>query len=202
MAKAGKKIAIASSAKLPTRYGMFSIVAFKNGTDGKEHVAVVMGRVKGCLGVPVSLHSECLTGDVFSSLRCDCRAQLEASLRKIRRLGHGAVLYLRQEGRGIGLTNKIRAYALQDRGLDTVQANLSLGFPPDMREYSAAAGMIRALGISSVALITNNPGKIAGLSSHGIKVERRIPNESGKNRYNRGYLATKKHKMSHLLRGV
>ena len=192
---------IVAKVKLPTGYGRFSLYAFKN-TDGREHVAVVKGAVRGKKKVPLRLHSECLTGDVFHSKRCDCHAQLDAALRKISRLPSGVVLYLRQEGRGIGLTNKIRAYALQDKGMDTIQANNALGFPSDMRDYSSAAAMIRALGIKSIALITNNPDKIDKLVEHGIDVDSRIPHEMGKTKYNSHYLLVKKQRMRHLLTKV
>jgi len=195
----GKKIRMVAKAKLPTEYGNFAVFAFSNSSDGEEHVAVVKGSVRGKTCVPLRIHSECLTGDVFHSLRCDCHAQLEAALRKIGKLPCGAVIYMKQEGRGIGLANKIRAYALQDRGRDTVEANLELGFRSDMREYGAAAGMIRRLGIKSIALITNNPDKIDKLVACKIKVARRIPHEFGRTKYNAGYLAVKKKKMRHLL---
>jgi GTP cyclohydrolase II len=191
---------IVAHARLPTQFGKFTIVAFCNNIDGKEHVALVNGNVRGKANVPVRIHSECLTGDVFHSLRCDCRAQLEAALRKIAKLPRGVVLYMRQEGRGIGLTNKIRAYELQDKeGLDTVEANLKLGFPSDMRDYGVAAEMLRLLGIRSIQLITNNPDKIEKLAKHGVRVERRIPHEFGKTKYNAAYLEVKRKKMRHLL---
>ena len=191
-----------AQARLPTQYGRFTAVAFCNNVDGEEHIAIVKGKVLGKKRVPLRIHSECLTGDVFHSLRCDCRAQLEAALKKIAKLPCGAVLYMRQEGRGIGLTNKIRAYALQDRGYDTVQANLALGFPSDMRTYDVAAEMIKRLGIKSVSLITNNPDKMVNLIACGVNVESRIPHEFGKTKYNRGYLAVKKSKMAHMLSEV
>jgi GTP cyclohydrolase II len=199
--KTGKNdwIKIAAHASLPTEFGKFSIYAFSNSPDGKEHVAIVKGNVEGKRGVPVRIHSECLTGDVFHSLRCDCHAQLVAAMKKFAKLPYGAILYLRQEGRGIGITNKIRAYSLQDRGLDTVEANLALGFPADLRDYKVAAGMIRALGIKSVALVTNNPDKIESLRSSGIEVVKRIPHVFGKTKYNAGYLAAKKKKMRHMI---
>lgn len=193
-----KHVRIVAQAKLPTQYGKFTAVAFCNNVDGEEHIAIVKGMVQGKKQVPLRIHSECLTGDVFHSLRCDCRAQLEAALKKISKLPCGVVLYMRQEGRGIGLANKIRAYALQDRGYDTVQANIALGFPSDMRTYDVAAEMAKRLGIRSVALITNNPDKIINLIACGVNVERRIPHEFGKTKYNEGYLAVKKSKMAHL----
>lgn len=195
----GKRAEIVAHAKLPTEFGKFSIYAFSNTIDGEEHVAIVKGEVRGKAIVPLRIHSECLTGDVFHSLRCDCHAQLVAAMQKFARLPRGVILYLRQEGRGIGITNKIRAYALQDRGLDTVQANIALGFPSDMRDYDVAAEMMRELGIRSIALVTNNPAKIDGLRAHGVKVVKRVPHEFGKTKYNEGYLAVKKKKMRHLL---
>jgi len=193
------KLEIVASAKLPTSYGRFTIYAFCNNMDKKEHVALVKGTVRGKKVVPLRIHSECLTGDVFHSLRCDCRAQLEAALKKIRKLPCGVVLYMRQEGRGIGLTNKIRAYALQDKGYDTVQANLKLGFPSDMRNYDVAAEMIKQLGIRSIALITNNPDKIDKLLNEEVDVVKRIPHEFGRNKYNTHYLDIKQSKMAHML---
>ncbi len=194
-----KHVEIIATAKLPTKFGRFTIVAFCNNTDKKEHVALVKGTVNGKSLVPVRIHSECLTGDVFHSLRCDCNAQLHAAIKKISKLPRGVVLYMRQEGRGIGLTNKIRAYELQDRGMDTVQANIALGFPSDMRDYDVAAAMITRLGIRSVALITNNPDKIMDLVAHGVNVAERTPHEFGKTKYNKAYLKVKKDKMNHLL---
>ncbi|MEM2138257.1 MAG: GTP cyclohydrolase II [Candidatus Anstonellaceae archaeon] len=192
-------VKIEATAKLPTKFGKFTIFAFCNDVDGKEHVALVKGSVKGKALVPLRIHSECLTGDAFHSLRCDCNAQLEAALRKIAKLPAGVVLYMRQEGRGIGLINKIKAYALQDKGYDTVQANEALGFPSDMRDYDVAAEMIRKLGIRSVALITNNPDKIMDLVAHGVNVAKRVPHEFGKTKFNEAYLDVKKKKMHHLL---
>jgi len=192
-------IGIVARASLPTQFGKFVIYAFCNHIDNQEHVAIVKGNVRGKPNVPVRMHSECLTGDALHSLRCDCHAQLVASMKKISRLPMGAILYLRQEGRGIGITNKIRAYELQDRGMDTVQANLALGLPADMRNYKAAAGMIRELGIKSVQIITNNPDKMEKLTAYGVKVMRRIPHEFGRTKYNSAYLDVKKKKMRHIL---
>ncbi len=192
-------VKIIAKARLPTSYGKFTIFAFCNNMDNKEHVAIVKGKVAGKKMVPLRIHSECLTGDVFHSLRCDCRAQLEAAIKKISKLPCGVVIYMRQEGRGIGLANKIRAYELQDRGYDTVQANLALGFPSDVRNYDVAAALIKQLKIKSIALITNNPDKIGKLLSYGVKVVKRIPHEFGKTKYNRDYLAVKKRKMAHML---
>ena len=192
-------VRIVAMAELPTRFGDFHIVAFENNRDGKEHVAITKGDVIGALDVPVRLHSECLTGDVMGSLRCDCRDQLEAALKKIGRMERGMVLYLRQEGRGIGLVNKIRAYSLQDEGLDTVEANLALGFRDDERDYAVAAHMLRSLKIESVQLMTNNPKKIDQLKQYGINVNGRIPHIVEPNEYNRFYLETKAVKSGHLI---
>jgi GTP cyclohydrolase II len=192
-------VRIVAMAELPTRFGDFHIVAFENNRDGKEHVAITRGDVIGASDVPVRLHSECLTGDVMGSLRCDCRDQLESALKKIGRMERGMVLYLRQEGRGIGLINKIRAYSLQDQGLDTVEANLALGFRDDERDYAVAAHMLMSLKIESVQLMTNNPKKIDQLQQYGIKVNGRIPHIVEPNEYNRFYLETKAAKSGHMI---
>lgn len=192
-------VRVVAMAELPTRFGDFHIIAFENNRDGKDHVAITKGDVIGASDVPVRLHSECLTGDVVGSLRCDCRDQLEAALKKIGKMERGIVLYLRQEGRGIGLTNKIRAYSLQDHGLDTVEANLALGFRDDERDYAVAAHMLMSLKIESVQLMTNNPKKIDQLTRYGIKVNGRIPHIMEPNEYNRFYLETKAAKSGHLI---
>lgn len=192
-------VRIVAMAELPTRFGDFHIIAFENNRDGKEHVAIVKGDVIGANDVPVRLHSECLTGDALGSLRCDCRDQLESSLTAIGQMERGMVLYLRQEGRGIGLINKIRAYSLQDQGLDTVEANHALGFRDDERDYAVAAHMLMSLKIQSVRLITNNPKKIQQLTDYGIKVADRIPHIMEPNEYNRFYLETKAAKSGHLI---
>ncbi len=192
-------VRVVAMAELPTRFGDFHIIAFENNRDGKEHVAIVKGNVIGAKDVPVRLHSECLTGDALGSLRCDCRDQLEASLTMIGGMERGMVLYLRQEGRGIGLINKIRAYSLQDQGLDTVEANHALGFRDDERDYAVAAHMLMSLKIQSVRLITNNPKKIQQLIDYGIKVSDRIPHIMESNEYNRFYLETKAAKSGHLI---
>jgi GTP cyclohydrolase II len=192
-------VRIVAMAELPTRFGNFHIIAFENNRDGKEHVAITKGNVIGASDVPVRLHSECLTGDALGSLRCDCRDQLEAALKMVDKLERGMVLYLRQEGRGIGLINKIRAYSLQDQGLDTVEANLALGFRDDERDYAVAAHMLTSLKIRSVRLITNNPKKIQQLTDYGIKVTDRIPHVMEPNQYNRYYLETKAAKSGHLI---
>ncbi len=184
-------------ADLPSRHGEFRIVAFWNNRDAKEHVAIVRGNVLGAEAVPTRLHSECLTGDALGSLRCDCRDQLEAALAGIGGQERGLLLYLRQEGRGIGLINKVRAYALQDRGLDTVEANLALGFRDDERDYAIAAHMIESLGIRSIRLMTNNPGKIRQLAQYGIEVADRIPHVIPPNEFNRFYLETKASRSGH-----
>jgi len=190
---------IDTEANLPTRFGDFRVVTFTGDPDGKEHLALVRGDIRGRQDVPVRIHSECLTGDVLGSLRCDCRDQLIASLQAIGRMERGVVLYLRQEGRGIGLTNKIKAYALQDRGYDTIDANRMLGFRDDERDYAAAARMLRALGVESVQLMTNNPAKLRGLLDNGIQVSGRIPVVAEPNRHNVGYLTTKQRRAGHML---
>lgn len=188
-----------SESDLPTARGLFRIIVFRDRRNGKEHVAMVKGEVDGATGVAVRIHSECLTSEVFGSLRCDCRAQLDRAMDFIGQEG-GVVLYLRQEGRGIGLGNKIRAYALQqEKGLDTVEANLTLGFADDLRRYDIAAEMLRSLGVQSVDLITNNPLKIAGLVDEGVPVRRRIPSRTPTNSINAGYLKTKRDRSGHLL---
>jgi len=192
-------VRVVAMAELPTRFGDFHIIAFENNRDGKEHVAVTKGDVIGASNVPVRLHSECLTGDALGSLRCDCRDQLESALRAIGQMEKGLVLYLRQEGRGIGLTNKIRAYSLQDQGLDTVEANLALGFRDDERDYAVAAHMLMSLKIDSIQLMTNNPKKIDQLRQYGIQVNGRIPHIMKPNEHNRFYLETKAAKSGHLI---
>jgi GTP cyclohydrolase II len=192
-------VRVVAVAELPTRFGPFRIVAFWNNRDGKEHVALVHGEVVGGSEVAVRLHSECLTGDVMGSLRCDCRDQLTQGLAAIRREQRGVLLYLRQEGRGIGLINKIRAYALQELGLDTVEANLALGFRDDERDYAVAAHMLHSLDLRSVRLITNNPEKIRQLTQHGVEVADRIPHVIPPNEHNRFYLETKARRSGHYL---
>jgi len=192
-------VRVAAVADLPSRFGDFKIVAFWNNRDGKEHTAIVRGDVIGAEDVPVRMHSECLTGDVMGSLRCDCRDQLELALRRIGEMERGVVFYLRQEGRGIGLINKIRAYALQDRGLDTVEANHALGFRDDERDYAVAAHMIRSLGLGSVRLMTNNPDKVAQLERYGVQISGRIPHLLPPNPHNRFYLETKANRSGHYI---
>jgi len=192
-------VSLVAMAELPTRFGDFHIVAFENNRDGKEHVAITKGDVIGASDVPVRVHSECLTGDAIGSLRCDCRDQLESALKAIGQMERGMVLYLRQEGRGIGLVNKVRAYSLQDDGLDTVEANLALGFRDDERDYAVAAHMLMSLKIESIQLMTNNPKKINQLTQYGIKVTDRIPHIMMPNEHNRFYLETKANKSGHLI---
>ncbi len=186
-------------AELPTRFGRFHIMAFWNNRDEKEHVAIIAGDVPGAADVPTRVHSECLTGDALGSLRCDCRDQLTVSLERIGALPAGLVLYLRQEGRGIGLINKIRAYALQDEGMDTVEANLALGFRDDERDFSIAAHMLATLGVQSIKLMTNNPRKVNQLSGFGINVSGRLPHVIPPNEHNRFYLETKATRSGHWL---
>ncbi len=188
-----------SQAKMPTKFGDFTIHTFVNDIDHQEHVALVKGTISGKKHVLTRLHSECLTGDVLGSNRCDCGEQLHEALRKINEAGQGVLLYLRQEGRGIGLINKIKAYQLQEEGLDTVEANHALGFPDDLREYHTAAEMLAELGVSSIDLMTNNPDKIAQLENAGILVENRVAIEMMANPDDENYLLTKKLKMGHLL---
>jgi len=192
-------VKIVAIADLPSRFGRFQIVAFWNNRDGKEHVAIMHGNPIGREDVPTRVHSECLTGDALGSLRCDCRDQLEVALRVIASHECGLVLYLRQEGRGIGLLNKLRAYGLQDRGLDTVEANLALGFRDDEREYSIAAHMLHSLKVRSVRLLTNNPKKIEDLERYGVRISGRLPHVIPPNEYNRFYLETKRDKSGHIL---
>lgn len=182
---------------LPTAFAEFRITVFRAG-DGKEHVVVALGDLGGEPPL-IRIHSECLTGDALFSLRCDCGAQLQSALKRIAEAGRGAVLYLRQEGRGIGLGNKIRAYALQDLGADTVEANHQLGFPDDAREYGLAVELLRELGLCRIRLMTNNPRKLDALSRDGVEIVERVAIESGRNPYNEKYLAAKASKLGHLL---
>ncbi len=192
-------VRIVAIANLPTRFGDFQAVAFQNDFDNKDHAAFIRGNVLETEDVPVRIHSECLTGDAIGSLRCDCREQLETSLAMLGKMEKGILLYLRQEGRGIGLTNKIRAYQLQDQGHDTFEANRILGFRDDERDYAIAAHMLWSLKVKSIKLITNNPDKIKNLSSYGVKITGRIPIIVKPNQYNSFYLETKKIKGGHLL---
>ena len=189
-------------ADLPTRYGRFAIYGFKGGGPQEEAVALVRGNLKGKKAPLVRVHSQCLTGDVLTSLRCDCRAQLELSLKKIGQAPAGVLLYLPQEGRGIGLMNKLRAYELQDKGMDTVEANETLGFAADAREYDFSARILKKLGAKRIRLLSNNPEKVRQLEAAGIQVLERVPCQPRVSRISRGYLKTKKRKMGHLLEGV
>lgn len=198
-----------TSAKLPTKHGEFDIHVFEN-EAGQEHVMLTVGlpysNCNDCSDqdiVPlVRIHSECLTGDAFSSLKCDCGPQLNATMQAMQQAGHGVILYLRQEGRGIGLTNKIRAYALQDQGHDTLDANLILGLPADARTYDMCKPMLEHIGVSKVRLMTNNPNKLSYLTDHGIEVVERVPLVVGVNEYNEDYLATKRDRMGHILGSI
>ena len=185
--------------KLPTRYGEFAAIAYKSDIDPDEHLALVLGDISTEEPVLVRVHSECLTGDVFGSLRCDCGEQVALAMQNIASEGRGVLLYMRQEGRGIGFHNKMRAYALQDKGLDTVEANLSLGFPSDLRDYGIGAQILADLGLHEIRLLTNNPKKVIGLEGYGLKVVKTLPIIATPNPYNRAYLETKKKKLGHLL---
>jgi GTP cyclohydrolase II len=193
---------LAAKAVLPTKFGKFSIYGFEGRGPQEEAVALVRGNLKGRVAPLVRVHSQCLTGDVLTSLRCDCRAQLELSLRKISEAPSGILLYLPQEGRGIGLMNKLRAYELQDGGMDTVEANESLGFAADAREYEFPAKILKKLGATRIRLLSNNPDKIKQLELAGIRVVERVPCQPRLSKISRAYLQTKKRKMGHLLEGV
>jgi GTP cyclohydrolase II len=193
---------LAAKAVLPTRFGRFTIYGFEGDGPREEAVALVRGNLKGRVAPLVRVHSQCLTGDVLTSLRCDCRAQLELSLKKIAQASSGVLLYLPQEGRGIGLMNKLRAYELQDGGMDTVEANESLGFAADAREYEFPARILKKLGATRIRLLSNNPDKIRQLESAGIKVVARVPCQPRLSKISRTYLQTKRRKMGHLLEGV
>lgn len=193
-----EEVAFYAHTRLPTDRGEFDVRVYV-GADGKEHLAVSVGDLAGAEAVPCRVHSECLTGEVLGSLKCDCKAQLDAALEHIQREGRGVVLYLRQEGRGIGLGNKIRAYRLQEHGADTVEANRLLGFEDDLRTYETASEMLDALGVRSIVLLTNNPAKLSGLEEAGVGVVGRLPLVTGANEVNVGYLETKRVRMGHLL---
>jgi len=187
------------STKLPSQYGDFRIYLFRSQADSKDHIALVKGDISPEKPTLVRVHSECLTGDVFGSLRCDCNAQLVASMERVEKEGCGIVLYMRQEGRGIGLLNKLKAYNLQDEGLDTVEANEELGFRADLRDYGIGAQILRDLGVGKMRLLTNNPKKIIGLTGYGLEVVERVPLEVHPNKHNERYLTTKRDKLGHLI---
>jgi GTP cyclohydrolase II len=193
---------LVARAELPTRYGRFTIYGFQGRGAEEEAVALIRGNPRGRVAPLVRVHSQCLTGDVLTSQRCDCRAQLELSLQKIGRAPSGILLYLPQEGRGIGLMNKLRAYELQDGGMDTVEANISLGFAADVREYEFPARILKKLGANRIRLLSNNPDKVQQLESAGVRVVERIPCQPPSSRISRMYLQTKKRKMGHLLQGL
>ena len=188
-----------AEAKLPTKFGEFIAMAYKSSVDANEHIALVKGDISGDSPVLVRVHSECLTGDVFASLRCDCGDQIGLAMQKMDEEGKGVFLYMRQEGRGIGIHNKIRAYALQDEGMDTVEANIALGFPPDLRDYGIGAQILVDLGLHNVRLLTNNPRKVVGLESYGLRIIETVPLIAPSNPYNIHYLETKQRKLGHIL---
>ena len=194
-----KLVRRAAEVNLPTEFGEFHLIAYENDIDDYQHMALVKGDVAGRDDVLVRVHSECFTGDILGSLRCDCGKQLHAAMRAIQEEGRGIVLYLRQEGRGIGLINKLRAYELQERGMDTVEANLHLGFDPDPREYGIGAQILYDLGVKGMRLMTNNPVKRAGIEGYGLKVTGRVPIEIPANEHNRDYLQTKREKFGHFI---
>lgn len=185
--------------RLPTRFGDFKIHLYKSEVDSKEHIALVKGKINPDEAVLVRVHSECLTGDIFGSLKCDCRDQLAQSMTTIEKEGTGVLLYMRQEGRGIGLLNKLKAYELQEKGKDTVEANLELGFKADLRDYGIGAQILRDLGVRKIKLLTNNPKKVIGLKGYGLDIVERVPIEMPSNPENKNYLATKRDKLGHLI---
>ncbi|MGB7846514.1 MAG: GTP cyclohydrolase II [Candidatus Acidiferrum sp.] len=199
---APRKPRLVAHAELPTRYGRFTIYGFEGSGPQEEAVALVRGNPRGRVAPLVRVHSQCLTGDVLASLRCDCRAQLELSLKEIGRAPSGILLYLPQEGRGIGLMNKLRAYELQDGGMDTVEANVSLGFAADVREYEFPAKILKQLGAKRIRLLSNNPDKVQQLESAGVRVVERVPCQPRISKTSRAYMQTKKRKMGHLLQGL
>ncbi|HEH9426491.1 MAG: GTP cyclohydrolase II [Aeromonas sobria] len=193
-------VTLVAKSKLPTPWGTFTLVGFQETGTGKDHAALVMGDVTGDDPVLGRIHSECLTGDALFSLRCDCGFQLQAAMENIAKAGSGVLLYVRQEGRGIGLLNKIRAYHLQDQGADTVEANVALGFAADMRDYTICADMLKQLEVKSLRLMTNNPRKMKAMESFGIPVAERVPLQEGRNPHNEFYLSTKANKLDHMLK--
>jgi len=194
-----KLVAQIEVVKLPTPYGDFDLHLYESKTDGQHHVALVKGQVQGKKNVLVRVHSECLTGDVFGSQRCDCGPQLHQAMKQIAEAGHGVIVYMRQEGRGIGLASKIKAYKLQERGYDTVEANLKLGYGMDLREYGLGAQILADLGLKTICLLTNNPRKIVGLEGYGLEIAKQVPIKIRANPHNEKYLRTKREKLGHLL---
>lgn len=197
--KKDKLITKLAGAKLPSRFGNFNIIIYRSLVDEKDHIALIKGKIDSAKPILVRVHSECVTGDIFGSLRCDCREQLIESMRMIDKEGTGVVLYMRQEGRGIGLVNKLKAYKLQEKGKDTVEANIELGFKPDLRDYGIGAQILKDIGVRKIRLLTNNPKKIIGLHGYGMEIVERIPIEVSTNPKNENYLKTKRDKLGHLI---